>query len=70
MKMKESLTAVLTNLLDLSLEQERIVSDYLCTNSMTGLLNNYKALNLDEEVNQKLEALKILTDILDEVRNG
>lgn len=70
MEMKESLTAVLTNLLDLSLEQERIVSDYLCTNSMTGLLNNYKTLNLDEEVNQKLEALKILTDILDEVRNG
>ena len=70
MEMKESLTTVLTKLLDLAPKQERIVSDYLYTNSMTGLLNNFRAQDLGEEVNQKLEALKILTDILGEVKNG
>lgn len=70
MEIKESLPAVLTRLLELTPEQETIISDYLCTNSMTGLLNNYKTLDLDEEVNQKLEALKVLSDIFNEVKNG
>lgn len=70
METKENLTAVLVNLLELTSDQETIISDYLCTNSMTDLLNNYRTLNLGGEVNQKLEALKLLTDILDEVKNG
>ena len=69
MEMKESLTEVLTRLLELTPEQETIISGYLCTNSMTGLLNNYETLGFDEEVNQKLEALKILADTFDEVKN-
>lgn len=70
MEMKESLTEALTKLLELAPEQETIISDYLCTNSMTCLLNNYKALDLGKEINQKLEALKVLTDVLDEVKHG
>ena len=70
METKISLTEVLIKLLDLAPEQETIISDYLCTNSMTGLLNSYKALDLGEEVNQKLEALKVLTDAYKEAKNG
>lgn len=70
MEIKENITAVLAGLLELTPEQESIISDYLCTNNMTGLLNNYKTLDLDEEVKQKLEALKVLADVLDEVKNG
>lgn len=70
MEIKENISAVLAGLLELRPEQESIISDYLCTNNMTGLLNNYKTLDLDEEVKRKLEALKVLADVFDEVKNG
>lgn len=70
MEKKENLTAVLTRLLDLMPAQEAIISDYLWTIGITGLLNHYTELNLGEETNRKLEALKGLTEVLDEVEYG